>query len=76
MLVSLLFRFYQYKPTSLEQSFTYDLSAEHDLDVTIDLINPDTYRIDPNGEVFPLHNYYICSMVPKFDFGILFYNIG
>ncbi|XP_076464855.1 RNA polymerase II-associated factor 1 homolog [Babylonia areolata] len=42
-------RFYQYKPTSLERAFKYDLLSEHDLDVTIDLINPDTYKIDPNA---------------------------
>lgn len=42
-------RFYQYKPTSLERAFKYDLLTEHDLDVTIDLINPDTYKIDPNA---------------------------
>ncbi|KAK7104711.1 RNA polymerase II-associated factor 1 homolog [Littorina saxatilis] len=42
-------RFYQYNPTSLERSFKYDLLTEHDLDVTIDLINPDTYKIDPNA---------------------------
>ncbi|PVD25632.1 hypothetical protein C0Q70_13291 [Pomacea canaliculata] len=42
-------RFYQYKPTSLERTFKYDLLTEHDLDVTIDLINPETYKIDPNA---------------------------
>ena len=43
-------RFYQYKPTSLERSFKYDLLTEHDLDVTIDLINPDTYKTDADGK--------------------------
>lgn len=42
-------RFYQYKPTSLERSFKYDLLTEHDLDVTIDLINPDTYKVEQNA---------------------------
>ncbi|XP_055957330.1 RNA polymerase II-associated factor 1 homolog [Patella vulgata] len=44
-------RFIQYKPTSLERSYKYDLLTEHDLGVTIDLINPETYRFDHN--VYP-----------------------
>ena len=46
----ILYRFIQYKPTSLERTFKYDLLTEHDLGVTIDLINPDTYKINPNGK--------------------------
>lgn len=46
-------RFIQYKPTSLERSFKYDLLTEHDLGVTIDLINPDTYKINPNAYLEP-----------------------
>ncbi|KAL5009065.1 hypothetical protein ScPMuIL_014646 [Solemya velum] len=42
-------RFIQYNPTSLERTYKYDLLTEHDLGVTIDLINPETYRIDPNA---------------------------
>ncbi|XP_074708700.1 RNA polymerase II-associated factor 1 homolog, partial [Strix uralensis] len=37
----------QYKATSLEKQHKHDLLTEPDLGVTIDLINPDTYRIDP-----------------------------
>ncbi|ESO96428.1 hypothetical protein LOTGIDRAFT_115833, partial [Lottia gigantea] len=44
-------RFIQYKPTSLERLYKYDLLTEHDLGVTIDLINPDTYKFDHN--VYP-----------------------
>lgn len=40
-------RFVQYKATSLEKQHRHDLLTEPDLGVTIDLINPDTYRIDP-----------------------------
>ncbi|NXJ19866.1 PAF1 factor, partial [Dicrurus megarhynchus] len=40
-------RFVQYKATSLEKQHKHDLLTEPDLGVTIDLINPDTYRIDP-----------------------------
>ncbi|CAM9135668.1 unnamed protein product [Bubo scandiacus] len=39
--------FAQYKATSLEKQHKRDLLTEPDLGVTIDLINPDTYRIDP-----------------------------
>ncbi|XP_037227843.1 RNA polymerase II-associated factor 1 homolog [Falco rusticolus] len=41
-------RFVQYKATSLEKQHKHDLLTEPDLGVTIDLINPDTYRIDPS----------------------------
>ncbi|XP_075692416.1 RNA polymerase II-associated factor 1 homolog [Rhinoderma darwinii] len=41
-------RFVQYKATSLEKQHKHDLLTEPDLGVTIDLINPDTYRIDSN----------------------------
>lgn len=41
-------RFVQYKATSLEKQHKHELLTEPDLSVTIDLINPDTYRIDPN----------------------------
>ncbi|XP_052107195.1 RNA polymerase II-associated factor 1 homolog [Mytilus californianus] len=42
-------RFIEYKATSLERAYKYELLTEHDLGVTIDLINPDTYQIDPNA---------------------------
>jgi RNA polymerase II-associated factor 1 len=35
--------FVEYKPTSLEKNYKHDLLTEHDLGVTIDLINPETY---------------------------------
>lgn len=47
---SFVCRFVQYKATSLEKQHKHDLLTEPDLGVTIDLINPDTYRIDPNSE--------------------------
>ena len=46
-------RFIQYKPTSLERNTKNELLTEADLGVTIDLINPDTYDIDPNQELDP-----------------------
>lgn len=46
-------RFVEYKPTSLERSYKYDLLTEHDLGVTIDLINPDTYRIESGAYLDP-----------------------
>lgn len=50
-------RFVQYKATSLEKQHKHELLTEPDLGVTIDLINPDTYRIDPTSksEVVALH---------------------
>jgi len=46
-------RFIQYKPTSLEKNYKHELLTESDLDVTIDLINPETYDINPNIELDP-----------------------
>ncbi|XP_078675257.1 RNA polymerase II-associated factor 1 homolog [Branchiostoma floridae x Branchiostoma belcheri] len=47
-------RFVQYNPTSLERSYKHELLTEHDLGVTIDLINPDTYAIDAEAYLDPL----------------------
>uniref|UniRef100_A0A8C7KNA6 RNA polymerase II-associated factor 1 homolog n=1 Tax=Oncorhynchus kisutch TaxID=8019 RepID=A0A8C7KNA6_ONCKI len=41
-------QFVQYKATSLEKQHKHELLTEPDLGVTIDLINPDTYRVDPS----------------------------
>uniref|UniRef100_T1JIF2 RNA polymerase II-associated factor 1 homolog n=1 Tax=Strigamia maritima TaxID=126957 RepID=T1JIF2_STRMM len=43
-------RFVSYNPTSLERNYKHELLTEHDLGVTIDLINPETYAVDPNGK--------------------------
>lgn len=37
------FRFVEYKPTTLEKNYKFDLLAESDLGVKIDLINPEAY---------------------------------
>jgi RNA polymerase II-associated factor 1 len=37
-------RFTQYKPTSLERNYKFEVLTEHDLGVTIDLINRDLYQ--------------------------------
>ena len=54
---SLLHRFIQYNATSLEKNYKYELLAEHDLGIPIDLINPeayasldDTHQLDPADE--------------------------
>ncbi|XP_018496745.1 RNA polymerase II-associated factor 1 homolog [Galendromus occidentalis] len=46
-------RFLSYKSTSLETNYKHDLLTEHDLGVTIDLIDPNTYA--PPAEDVPLH---------------------
>ena len=53
MLIIIWNRFIQYKPTSLERNTKNELLTEADLGVTIDLINPETYDIDPNQELDP-----------------------
>ncbi len=52
MLLVLFFclsRFVQYNQTTLERNYKFELLTEHDLGVTIDLINPETYKIDFQG---------------------------
>lgn len=39
-------RFIEYNPTSLERNYKYEVLTEHDLGVTIDLINKDLYTPD------------------------------
>lgn len=46
-------RFVQYNPTSLERNYKYEVLTEHDLGVTIDLINRDLYQSDPNNQLDP-----------------------
>uniref|UniRef100_A0A1E1XAW8 RNA polymerase II-associated factor 1 homolog n=1 Tax=Amblyomma aureolatum TaxID=187763 RepID=A0A1E1XAW8_9ACAR len=46
-------RFVSYKATSLERNYKHDLLTEHDLGVTIDLIDPKTYEIDPTAVLHP-----------------------
>ncbi|XP_074640116.1 RNA polymerase II-associated factor 1 homolog [Tubulanus polymorphus] len=46
-------RYVQYNQTSLERSYKHELLTEHDLGVVIDLINPDTYKIDPYANLDP-----------------------
>lgn len=46
-------RFIQYNPTSLERNYKYEVLTEHDLGVTIDLINKDMYAADPNAVLDP-----------------------
>ncbi|KAL7039375.1 hypothetical protein ACKWTF_009889 [Chironomus riparius] len=44
-------RFTQYKPTSLERNYKFEVLSEHDLGVTIDLINRDLYQPDRNVSI-------------------------
>ncbi|XP_037080168.1 RNA polymerase II-associated factor 1 homolog [Pollicipes pollicipes] len=46
-------RYVAYNPTSLERNYKHELLTEHDLGVTIDLIDPDRYAADPGGELDP-----------------------
>ena len=45
-------RFVDYKPTSLEKNYKHEMLTEVDLGVNIDLIDPDTYAVDQNGEAW------------------------
>jgi RNA polymerase II-associated factor 1 len=46
-------RFIQYNPTSLERNFKYEVLTEHDLGVTIDLINRDLYQVEQGATLDP-----------------------
>lgn len=46
-------RFIQYNPTSLERNYRYEVLTEHDLGVTIDLINRDLYQSDSFAQLDP-----------------------
>lgn len=48
-------RFIQYNPTSLEKNYRYEVLTEHDLGVTIDLINRELYNNphDPHAQLDP-----------------------
>lgn len=47
------YRFIQYNPTSLERNYKYEVLTEHDLGVTIDLINRETYSSDHIAQLDP-----------------------
>lgn len=47
------YRFIQYNPTSLERNYRYEVLTEHDLGVSIDLINKDVYAVDLNATLDP-----------------------
>lgn len=46
-------RFVHYQPTSLEKLHKTELHTDPGLGVVIDLINPDTYKIDPTDRLDP-----------------------
>lgn len=46
-------RFIEYKPTSLERNYKYDVLTELDLGVDIDLITPDVYTVTGNEVLDP-----------------------
>ena len=58
-----LFRFVEYKPTSLEKNYKHEMLTEVDLGVNIDLIDPDTYALDPNSktQTVLVFNVFICT---------------
>lgn len=45
---NLFYRYIQYNPTSLERSYKFEILADHDLGLNIDLVNKDKYTIDYN----------------------------
>jgi hypothetical protein len=50
-------RFIEYKSTTLEKNYKWDILNEQDLGVRIDLINQDYNRFDPDGVFSLLYSY-------------------
>jgi len=46
-------RFIEYKPTTLEKLCKVELHTDFDLDVNIDLIDPETYNVKPGTSLHP-----------------------
>lgn len=46
-------RYIQYNPTSLERSYKFEILADHDLGLNIDLVNKDKYTTDYNAQMDP-----------------------
>ena len=46
-------RFIQYNASSLEKNYKYELLAEHDLGISIDLINPEAYANQQSSQLDP-----------------------
>ncbi|KAE9413148.1 hypothetical protein Angca_006261 [Angiostrongylus cantonensis] len=44
-------RFIDYKPTSLEMEYKFEVQCEMDMGLNLDLIDPNTYKVDPNVEI-------------------------
>lgn len=45
------YRYIQYNPTSLERSYKFEILADHDLGLNIDLVNKDRYTVNHNGHM-------------------------
>ena len=52
-------RFIQFKSTTLEKNFKWEILNEQDLGVRIDLINQDYNKVDPNGKYLELKSLYL-----------------
>ncbi|VDO91008.1 unnamed protein product [Heligmosomoides polygyrus] len=44
-------RFIDYKPTSLEMEYKFEVQCEMDIGLNLDLIDPTTYKVNPNAEI-------------------------
>ena len=44
-------RFVNYKPTSLERNYKFELQVEHDMGIFVDLVLPDAYALPPEDEI-------------------------
>ncbi|KAK5965093.1 RNA polymerase II-associated factor 1 [Trichostrongylus colubriformis] len=44
-------RFIDYKPTSLEMEYKFEVQCEMDIGLNLDLIDPNTYKVDNSSEI-------------------------
>ncbi|PIO61826.1 hypothetical protein TELCIR_16635 [Teladorsagia circumcincta] len=47
----LVLRFIDYKPTSLEMEYKFEVQCEMDIGLNLDLIDPNTYKVDNSSEI-------------------------
>lgn len=50
-MIIILNRYIEYNPTSLERSYKFEILADHDLGLNIDLVNKDMYTNDYNHQM-------------------------
>lgn len=54
LLFFFIYRYIRYNPTSLERSYKFEILADHDLGLNIDLVNKDKYANDNSNYIMDI----------------------